>query len=273
MTYLICTTCGVQMDENITQDDVCPICTDERQYVNPNGQSWTTLPDMISSGTYQTTVTEEQQGLQSLVTTPKFGIGQTAYLVAGTKRILWDCITYLDQAVIEEVGQLDAMALSHPHYYATQVEWAETFEIPLYIHEADKEWVTRPSERIVFWSGDRLELADDVVLHRIGGHFDGATVLEWTAGDEGRGILLTGDIIRVVADRAWVSFMYSYPNLIPLPAVTVAEMASALKDVRFNQIYDAFHKIVVTDAKAAVARSASRYIEALNGHVKARERR
>ncbi len=171
------------------------------------------------------------------------------------------------------MGQLDAMALSHPHYYATQVEWAETFEIPLYIHEADKEWVTRPSERIVFWSGDRLELADDVVLHRIGGHFDRATVLEWTTGNDGRGILLTGDIIRVVADRAWVSFMYSYPNLIPLPAATVAEMASALTDVRFNQIYDAFHKIVVTDANAAVARSASRYIEALNGHVKARERR
>lgn len=273
MTYLICTTCGVQMDESMTRDDICPICTDERQYVNPNGQSWTTLPDMISSGTYQTTVTEEQPGLQSFVTTPKFGIGQTAYLVAGTKRILWDCITYLDQAVIEEVGQLDAMALSHPHYYATQVEWAETFEIPLYIHEADKEWVTRPSERIVFWSGDRLKLADDVVLHRIGGHFDGATVLEWTAGDEGRGVLLTGDIIRVVADRAWVSFMYSYPNLIPLPAMIVAEMASALKDVRFNQIYDAFHKIVVTDANAAVARSASRYIEALSGHVKERERR
>ena len=253
------------MDENITRDDICPICTDERQYVNPNGQSWTTLPDMISSGTYQTTVTEEQPGLSSLVTTPKFGIGQTAYLVTGTKRILWDCITYLDQRVIEEVGQLDAMALSHPHYYATQVEWAETFEIPLYIHEADKEWVTRPSERIVFWSGDRLKLADDVVLHRIGGHFDGATVLEWTTGDEGRGILLTGDIVRVVADRAWVSFMYSYPNLIPLPAVTVEEMVAALDNVRFNQIYDAFHKVVVTDAKAAVARSASRYIEALNG--------
>ena len=95
-------------------------------------------------------------------------------------------------------------------------------------------------------------------------------MLEWTTGDEGRGILLTGDIVRVVADRAWVSFMYSYPNLIPLPAVTVEEMVATLDNVRFNQIYDAFHKVVVTDAKAAVARSANRYIEALNGKHKVR---
>jgi hypothetical protein len=35
---------------------------------------------------------------------------------------------------------------------------------------------------------------------------------------DGAGALFSGDIIQVVPDRRWVSFMYSYPNLIPLSA-------------------------------------------------------
>ncbi len=53
---------------------------------------------MRSSETYKTTLTEEQSGLMSLVTTPKLGIGQAAYLVSVTKRVLSDCVTYLNQA-------------------------------------------------------------------------------------------------------------------------------------------------------------------------------
>ena len=76
----------------------------------------------------------------------------------------------------------------------------------------------RPDPRITFWSGETLALPGELTLVRLGGHFPGSAVLHWPAGAEGRGALLTGDTIYVVADRAWVSFMYSYPNLIPLPA-------------------------------------------------------
>jgi hypothetical protein len=47
-------------------------------------------------------------------------------------------------------------------------------------------------------------------------HFAGGTVLHWAGGAEGRGALLAGDIIQVVPDRKHVSFMYSYPNYVPL---------------------------------------------------------
>ena len=43
-------------------------------------------------------------------------------------------------------------------------------------------------------------------------------MLHWPAGANGKGALLTGDIIQVVQDRRYVSFMRSYPNLIPLGA-------------------------------------------------------
>ena len=46
-------------------------------------------------------------------------------------------------------------------------------------------------------------------------------MLHWAGGADGRGALLSGDIVQVVPDRRYVSFMYSYPNLIPLPAAAV----------------------------------------------------
>ena len=44
----------------------------------------------------------------------------------------------------------------------------------------------------------------------------------WPGGAGGAGALLSGDIVQVIPDRAHVGFMYSYPNLIPLPAAAVA---------------------------------------------------
>lgn len=108
---------------------------------------------------------------------PEFGIGQSAYLIQEPGfNLLWDCITYLDQRTIENIermGGVQAIALSHPHYYAAQTEWAEMFDAPIYIHEDDKQWVQRPSSRIVFWSGDSLKLSSGLTLHRLGGHFKG----------------------------------------------------------------------------------------------------
>ncbi|XKE94541.1 hypothetical protein LG326_15435 [Metaplanococcus flavidus] len=271
MKNFICTTCGGQAEKSATEPDTCTICNEERQYVSPNGQAWTTLEEMIQAEKYKNEIVPEEAGLYTVSTSPSFAIGQTAYLVQGKNfNLLWDCITYLDPKTIGEIkklGGIDAIALSHPHYYSAQVEWAEAFGASIYIHEDDKEWVTRPSDRIIFWSGESFELAEDIVLHRVGGHFKGAAAAEWKTGNDGKGVLLTGDIIRVVADRQWVTFMYSYPNFIPLPVSIVERMAGQLEEIKFNRICDAFHRIVQEDAGAAVQRSAKRYVDALNGEL------
>ncbi len=88
-------------------------------------------------------------------------------------------------------------------------------------------------------------------------------MLHWAAGLDGRGVLLSGDIVQVVADRRWVSFMYSYPNLVPLPGPTVTRMAEALEPFPFERIYGAWYGRVVEDGKHAVRRSADRYVAAL----------
>ncbi|MCA0992263.1 MBL fold metallo-hydrolase [Guptibacillus hwajinpoensis] len=266
----ICITCGTQYCDMEVDPETCPICKEERQYVNPDGQEWTTLIDMQKKQ-FQNQIIEEEKGLYSITTAPTFAIGQTAYLVRSNGfNVLWDCVSYLDEATIQAVkdlGGIDAIALSHPHYYSSQVEWAEAFQVPIYIHQDDAKWVMRENERIVFWNGESLKLMPHLTIHRLGGHFLGGAVLHVKDLSGGKGLLLTGDIIQVVADQEWVSFMYSYPNLIPLPANKVKEMAQKVKPLKFDRLYNAFHRIVESGADEAVQRSATRYLQALEGEL------
>ena len=84
-------------------------------------------------------------------------------------------------------------------------------------------------------------------------------------GNHLQGVLLCGDIVRIVADREWVSFMYSYPNFIPLPGDTVERISQRMEELTFNRIYDAFNRVIKEGAAESVQRSAKRYVDALNG--------
>jgi len=87
----------------------------------------------------------------------------------------------------------------------------------------------------------------------------------WPAGANGKGALLSGDVIQVVQDRRYVSFMRSYPNLIPLGAAAIDRILKTIEPFPFQQIYGAWWKAnVLSDAKAAVARSAERYLRAIS---------
>ncbi|HEX4298215.1 MAG TPA: MBL fold metallo-hydrolase, partial [Devosia sp.] len=91
-----------------------------------------------------------------------------------------------------------------------------------------------------------------------------STVLHWAAGAGGKGALLTGDSIMVVPDTRWVSFMYSFPNLVPLNARGVEAIVRAVKPYAFDRIYAGWwDRVLDHDAKAAVQRSAERYIAAI----------
>src|SRR2546427_99742 len=96
------------------------------------------------------------------------------------------------------------------------------------------------------------------------GNIPGSTVLPWAAGAGGRGVLLTGDTIYVVSDRRYASFMFSYPNLIPLPGSAIRGLVSAIEPFAFGRLYGGwFERVIRQDAKQAVTRSAQRYIRAI----------
>ena len=262
----ICETCGSQHAPSAGPPDRCAICDDERQCVGHEGQRWTTLTQLRRD--HRADIRTEEPGLTGIGTDPSFAIGQRALLLATPGgNVLWDCIALLDDEIeraVRERGGLAAIAISHPHYYTSMVEYARAFGAPVYLHAADRDWVRRHDDALRFWDGEALALEPGVTLLRLGGHFAGATVLHWAAGQEGRGALLSGDIVQVVADRRWVSFMRSYPNLIPLPAATVEGMVAALHPYAFQRLYGAWYgRVVDGDAKAAVARSARRYARAL----------
>ncbi len=267
MERWICVTCGTQYPESEQPPRECPICLDQRQYIGHNGQQWTTMQTLYKNGS-RNTVKEHEEGLWGIGTNLPFAIGQRALLLQTEQgNILWDCISLLDDettAEVERLGGIKAIAISHPHYYSSMVEWAERFDAPIYLHEADKQWVMRPSQRITFWSGETFKLLDGITLIRLGGHFAGGTVLHRAASGGKQGLLLTGDIIQVVADRRWVSFMYSYPNMIPLPASEVSRIRAIVEQYDFERLYGAWFPLVVEkDAKNAVLRSADRYIQVL----------
>jgi hypothetical protein len=264
MTAYICVTCGVQFAPSEAPPSCCPICEDERQYVGWRGQRWTTLAEMRAEG-YRNELRDEERGLTSIGTTPTFAIGQRALLVqTPAGNLLWDCQHYLDDETVRavrELGGVRAIAISHPHFYGVNVEWAEAFDAPVYIHAADREWVMRPSAHVTFFDDEVVEPVAGLSLIRLGGHFDGATVLHWPGGGDGAGAVLCGDTIQVVMDRRYVSFMYSYPNLIPLSASIVEGIVARMRRYRFERLYGAWNgRVVTADGLAAIERSAARYI-------------
>lgn len=261
----ICRTCGVQYGGDRFDRDHCKICEDERQYVGWGGQQWTSVEELAAEGR-RNEVREEVPGLWGVGTTPSFAIGQRALIVPGEGgNVLWDCVTYIDDDTVEAVkrlGGLAAIAVSHPHFYGTMIEWSRAFgDIPVYIHEADREWVCRDGN-VVSWSGDTREILPGRTLVNCGVHFAGGQVLHWAGGADGRGALCSGDIFTVVMDRRYVSFMYSYPNLIPEHPDTIARAIGLVEPLPFDAIYGAWWgRVVNTDAKSAVRRSAARYRE------------
>jgi glyoxylase-like metal-dependent hydrolase (beta-lactamase superfamily II) len=266
----VCATCGAWYPDADAPPAECPICEDERQWVPEDGQRWTTPEDILD--TRSADVREHEPGLTGIGLTPWFAIGQRMLLVeTGEGNVLWDMIPAVDgdalEAVLERGGAV-AVAVSHPHYYSAAGAWSEALGgIPVLLHAADAGWVTRPSPAIEHWEGDTHRLPGGLTLVRLGGHFPGATVLHWPDGADGRGALLSGDVVMPLPDRN-VSFMWSYPNLVPLPATEVERIGNALARWSFERIYGAWwDRIVPAGATEAVRRSVARYAAALRGEV------
>jgi hypothetical protein len=258
----VCKACGTQYPPSDQPPAACSICEDPRQYVpHDEGQVWLTWEQVVAEHSADI---RDDRGILGIGCTPSFAIGQRALLVKSPAgNVLWDCISYLDDAIVERVrgeGGLAAIAISHPHYYSAMVEWAHTFACPVYLHEAERKWVMRPDPAIRFWDGETHELGNGLTLVRCGGHFEGGQVLHWAE----RRALLSGDIVMVIPDRRFVSFMYSYPNLIPLPPSNVQRISDALAPFPFDTIHGAWWDRVVEDeGSTVVRRSADRYVRAV----------
>lgn len=265
MDFWICATCAVEHAEKV---DVCAICADERQWVPANGQRWTTLAEMAAAGT-RTKVVELEPDLYGITSEPKAGIGQQAKLLCTPAgNLLWDPIGYLDDSAIRQVrqlGELVAIAPSHPHMFGVQAEWSAALGgVPILVAEPDLSWVARPDPAIRPWSGTETPVPG-VTLTQPGGHFPGSAVVHWAAGADGRGVLLSGDTVFANPDRTSVSFMRSYPNRIPLSAAVVERITKHVEQLDFDRLYGNFDNVIDVDAREVLRRSADRHIGWVRG--------
>ena len=266
MPHFICTACGMQYAESEKPPAQCVICEEERQYVPARGQSWTTLEALAQS--HMNSFREYEPGVIGFGA--GFAIGQRALLLRTLGgNVLWDCVSTLDAATvtaIKALGGIKAIAISHPHFYTTMVEWARAFDCHIHLNAADRQWIMRPDPVIYLCEVDTHKVFDCVTLVRCGGHFEGGTVLHWAQGANGRGVVCSGDILTVATDRKWLSFMRSYPNFIPLSAREVAHIGQAMAPYAFDTLYGHyFDRVIATQAKQVLEKSVARYIAAVEG--------
>ena len=266
MTHFICQTCGSQYAASETAPTECRVCLDDRQHVHWAGQKWTTHKELARSHKVRL---EMDADLLGIGITPGFAIPQRAlFLPTDAGNILWECTSLVSASAIAELkarGGVDMIIISHPHFYASMVEWSDAFGgVPILINEADKEWVNRSSAHLTYWRGDVHTLSQSVSLYRCPGHFPGSTVLHWEKGPHGKSVLLSGDALHVVQDRRHVSFMYSVPNYIPTHPDNVLEIRHRLEGLDFEDVYGFTWGLnIMGGARAAVDASFDRYLKAV----------
>jgi len=165
--------------------------------------------------------------------------------------------------LIKAAGGLRGIAVSHPHFHNSMVDWAHTFGCPVFIHAANSPWVMGPDPSVHFWDGERVELAPGMTLIHCGGHFPGSSVLHH---DRDGGELFTGDTLYVNPDHRNVTVTYSFPNYIPVSAAEVRRVANAVAPFEVRRLYGQWWDAVIPDGgKEIIRRSAERYTAAIEG--------
>ncbi|KAG8159937.1 hypothetical protein KVR01_010574 [Diaporthe batatas] len=280
--WLICTACGTQYPTADRQQQTrCFICDDPRQFTPPSGQSFTTLGSVVSSLAGYKNVFhryDKDDRLTFIYTAPKFAIGQRAILIrTPAGNILWDCITLLDHATVQEInrlGGLKAIVISHPHYYTNHLQWARAFGCPVYLAAEDKQWLAQTDpERQVFLEAGTTEqqVAVDgrdsgATILKLGGHFPGSLVLlfdgrlfvadtllttpaglgSWEADAVGN--KREGHLGRPQGANSF-AFMWSIPNMIPLSPEEIWGMWNVLGQHEFRSTHGAFMGQDIEDEK------------------------
>ncbi|RBQ22006.1 hypothetical protein DP939_04900 [Spongiactinospora rosea] len=267
----VCATCANHYPEAESPPSTCHICADERQWVPPGGQRWTTLAELSAAG-HRADIREIEPGLLGIGAAPQVAIGQRSLLVRTAEgNLLWDPSGFIDDdavRAVREAGGLRAVSASHPHFYGSIVVWSEAFGAEILLPEVDASWLPRPSPAVRTWSGV-LDVLPGVTLIQCGGHFPGSSVVHWAEGAGGAGALFTGDTIFVTPGEDRLTFVWSAPNRLPLPERDVRRVVDAVAPYAFDRIYGGWWTPVLREgAKDALRSSADRYIEFLRGEAR-----
>ncbi|RGP74751.1 metallo-beta-lactamase family [Fusarium sporotrichioides] len=267
----LCVTCGTQFDIPFDQrPSTCRMCNEPRQFVPPSGQSWTTLEKLQANHRNEFKQDEYDGRIWSIFSKPQVAIGQRAIFIKTEHgNVLWDCISLLDEETIQFIrshGGLKAIAISHPHFYSTHLEWAREFDCPVYLAAQDQEWLNREDteHRRVLFDGETQDILAGVTMVKLGGHFPGSSILHWNDN------IFTGDTIGISLSGLNRShhnknhqvffFHYAFPNFIPLGPTAMRLMWKRLRPWDFTAVYSLFFTTTVhePDVKKIILESMKR---------------
>ena len=262
MPLFICTACGMQYraTAQAMPPAQCAICEEERQYVPPRGQS------LDHARRARAKPHEQLPRIRGRRHRHRrgFAIGQRALLVRTDGRQhavgLRRHARRRDRDHDQGLGGIKAIAISHPHFYTTMVEWARAFGARIHLHAADTAWIMRPDPAIELWDGETNKLWDGVTLVRCGGHFEGGTVLHWAAARAG------------AASSAPATFSPSPPTASGSPSCAAIRISFRCRRARssisarrmapfaFDTLYGHyFDRVIAKDAKPVLEKSVARY--------------
>ncbi|NUS60541.1 MAG: MBL fold metallo-hydrolase [Lysobacter sp.] len=261
-TAWICNACGTQYAPSDAPPASCPVCEDDRQYVDWNGQQWTTHAELAQR--FKLRIGDDA-GLLSIAVDGMFAIPQRVlHLRTDAGNLLWESISLVtDDAVdaLQKAGGVDRIVISHPHFYSSMVEWSDALGgVEILLHAGDEAWVRRPSPNIRFWEGDTLALSNDVTLINTAGHFDSSTALHWKRGPRGQ-TLFPGDSPHVTQDRKQVTFMHSVPNFTPMAPSAVRRMRALLAPFEYDDVFGfSWGRNILGDGRERVEASFDNYL-------------
>lgn len=301
---LVCKTCGMQYDERepsrLVVANGCPVCLDPRQYVPESGQAWTRIGDWLREGKLTCELRQEPGDariFRIIARNLSVGIGQTPIVIVTQHGIvIWDCCALLTPELFVALKGLMkqhdvpllGMAISHPHFYTTALTWAKALETKIFVSHLDRQWWMRKADpdalekHLVFYQSSQHRLASGITIVRCGGHFDGSAVLHWDrtlapappsiasqAVDEqipSTGAVFCADTFAPGMDRKTITFLWSYPNFIPLPPSSVLQIWKAVRPFAFDDIIGGWPgRYVHGKARAHLLASAKQFVE-MEGH-------
>ncbi|MBF6331768.1 hydrolase [Nocardia transvalensis] len=266
MTTWICDRCGLEHPDSDVPPQQCILATDsgdeERGDLGPHGQ-WTTHEELARQP-HTISYREHGRGVHSLRREPRFAIGHWSFVVQTPQgNLLWDPPAALDEqavGMVRALGEVAAIATSHPHMFAAQVSWSHAFgRVPVLVNELDKQWVPRPDPVIRFWT-DHAEPLPGLELIHLGGHMRGSCVARTPDGT-----LLSGDTIAGALTPDWVSFQRNYPRHVPLSAAAVRRIVDGLEPYEFDRLYTLGGDTIDQNAKQIVRAAATRHIRWVSG--------
>ena len=215
LTPFVCTNCGF-WQRWFAEPPSCPVCTDYRHPLPPDGWRFRSASDVASAT--RTTRREVLDGVWMIESDPAVGIGPAGWVLE-TERgtVHWEGAGWTDDDTLDwlaERGGVRWLAFSHSHVLGSAWRVAERFEPEVV---AQSEQLPFAQALPVSWPfGARAELADGLSLVHTGGHTPGHSVLHW----QSRRLVFCGDAFKFRLDgdgrATHVSTHKAYDAHIPL---------------------------------------------------------